>query len=75
MDLLITCIAIAGLLATTVFAGWKAGRPRRDSLRPQWISWPFVTVLSGALLVFAVIHLMNLFGIHTGQNMTSRYGG
>lgn len=75
MNVLISCLAAAALLGLTVFAGWKSGRPRKDSLRPQWISWPLVTVLSGALLVFAIIHLMNLFGFDTGQRVTGRYGG
>lgn len=70
-----TLVAIIILVALTVYAGWKSGRPRKDTLRPQWISWPFVTVLSGALVAFAVVHAMNLMGIHTGQNTTGRYGG
>jgi uncharacterized membrane protein len=75
MDWIITLAVIVILAALTVYAGWKSGRPRKDSVRPQWISWPFVTVLAGALLAFAVVHAMNLMGIHTGQNTTGRYGG
>jgi hypothetical protein len=30
--------------------------------------------VAGALLAFAVIHAMNLMGIHTGQRTLSRYG-
>jgi hypothetical protein len=75
MDWIITIAVIVVLAALTVYAGWKSGRPRKDSVRPQWISWPFVTVLAGALLAFAVVHAMNLMGIHTGQNTTGRYGG
>lgn len=75
MDWIITLSAIVILAALTVFAGWKSGRPRKDSLRPQWVSWPFMTVLGGALLVFAVIHAMNLMGFHTGQNTVGIYGG
>ena len=72
---IITIAAVVGLLTLTVYAGWKSGRPRKDSVKPQWISWPFVTVFAGALLAFAVIHAMNLMGFQTGQNTTSRYGG
>lgn len=74
MDSIITIAAIVILAALTVYAGWKSGRPRKDSVRPQWISWPLVTVVAGALLAFAVIHAMNLMGIHTGQRTLSRYG-
>ncbi len=75
MDWIITLSAAAALLALTIYAGWKSGRPRKDSVKPQWISWPFVTVFAGALLVFAVIHAMNLMGFQTGQNTVGRYGG
>lgn len=75
IDWIITIGAVAGLLGLTVYAGWKSGRPRKDSVKPQWVSWPFVTVFAGALLAFAVIHAMNLLGFHTGQNTTGRYGG
>jgi len=72
---IITLTAIVALLALTVYAGWKSGRPRKDTVKPQWISWPFVTVFAGALLAFAMIHAINLMGFHTGQNTTGRYGG
>ncbi len=75
LNWIITCAVIVLALGTTVFAGWKSGRPRKDTLRPQWISWPFVTVFAGALLLFAIIHAMNLLGFQTGQNTTGRYGG
>lgn len=74
MDWIITGTIIALLLGTTMFAGWKSGRPRKDSIRPQWISWPFVTVLGGTLLLFALIHAMNLMGFQTGQGTLNRLG-
>ena len=74
MDWIVTLSAVSILLALTVFAGWKSGRPRKDSLKPQWISWPFVTILAGALLAFAVIHALNLMGVHTGQRTLGGYG-
>ncbi|MEQ1609319.1 MAG: hypothetical protein ABL956_10200 [Hyphomonadaceae bacterium] len=60
-------------LAATVFAGWKSGRPRKDSLNVQWISWPMLTVLAGAALAFALVHLVNLMGFHTGANLAQKY--
>lgn len=74
MEWIVTLLVIGALAALTVFAGWKSGLPRKDSVRPQWVSWPLVTVVAGALLAFAVIHAMNLMGIHTGQRTLSRYG-
>jgi len=43
-----------------------ASRPRRDSPRPRMISWPFMVLLSGALLMLALVHLLNLMGVKTG---------
>jgi hypothetical protein len=59
--------------AISAFAGWKSGRPRKDSAKTQWISWPLVTVLAGTAVVFALVHLVNLMGFHTGANAAPRY--
>lgn len=59
----------------TAFAGWKSSRPVKDSLKPRFISWPVVAILAAAFLVFAVIHALNLMGMHTGSRTLSRYGG
>ncbi|MEQ1782531.1 MAG: hypothetical protein ABMA14_14300, partial [Hyphomonadaceae bacterium] len=46
----------------TVFAGWKSGQPRKDSLKPLWISWTGILIVSTIVLVFATIHALNLLG-------------
>lgn len=58
-------VAAAGLV-TTVFAAWKSGRPKKDTLNARWISWPLVTVLAAGVLVLAVVHAINLMGVTTG---------
>lgn len=68
MEWTITLVALAASLALTVFAGWKSGRPRKDSLKVQWVSWPLVTVFAAAALTFALVHTVNLMGFHTGGN-------
>lgn len=73
MEWIITIAALAGTLGLTVFAGWKSGRPRKDTHRTQWISWPLVTVFAGAAFVFALVHTVNLMGFQTG-NISQRYG-
>lgn len=73
MEMTITIGVIVGFLALTVFAGWKSGRPRKDSLKVQWISWPLVTVLAGTAVVFALVHLVNLMGFQTGANAAQKY--
>ncbi|MBK8837388.1 MAG: hypothetical protein IPO30_01425 [Hyphomonadaceae bacterium] len=69
----VTLAVALAFLALTVFAGWKSGRPRKDSAKTQWISWPLVTVLAGTAVVFALVHLVNLMGFHTGANAAPRY--
>lgn len=73
-DSTLTGIAIALCLGLTVFAGWKSGRPRKDSPNGRWVSWPLVTVLCGAALVFAIVHAINLLGVDTGDNFRHRLG-
>jgi fatty acid desaturase len=68
MEWTITLVALAASLALTLFAAWKSGRPRKDSLKTKWISWPLVTVFAAAALVFALVHTVNLLGFHTGGN-------
>ena len=74
MEWPITLAFIAAFGALTAFAGWKSSQPRKDSLRARWVSWPVVTLFAGCLLVFAVIHAANLWGIHTGSRTLNKYG-
>lgn len=73
MDMVVTIAALLAFLGLTVFAGWKSGRPRKDSLKAQWISWPLVTVLAGTAVVFALVHLLNVMGLHTGSATAQKY--
>jgi hypothetical protein len=66
MEWTITLAAICAGLAVTIFAGWKSGRPKKDSLNARWISWPLVTVLAAAVLVLGLVHAINLMGVETG---------
>lgn len=73
MEMAFTIAVLLVFAAATVFAGWKAGRPRKDSLNAQWISWPLVTVLAGAAAFFALVHVVNLMGFHTGATAAQKY--
>jgi len=69
-------LTVAGLVvfgALTAFAAWKSGRPRKDSLNAQWISWPLVTVFAATAVIFILIHVMGLMGFHTGQRALGAY--
>lgn len=73
MEMAFTIAVLLVFVAATVFAGWKAGRPRKDSLNAQWISWPLVTVLAGTAAFFALVHVVNLLGFHTGAAAAQKY--
>lgn len=74
MEWSITLAIIALFGGLTAFAGWKSGRPRKDSLKPLWISWTGVAVLGAIVVVFAAIHALNLLGMHTGARTLGKYG-
>jgi len=74
MDWAITIAAIVVFGGLTVFAGWKSGRPRKDSLKVQWVSWPLVTMLAATAAIFAIIHVVGLLGFETGGNTLRGYG-
>ncbi|MDZ4762846.1 MAG: hypothetical protein SGJ21_17445 [Alphaproteobacteria bacterium] len=44
-----------------------SGHPRKDSIRERWISWRFVILLAGAVLLVDLVHLVNLMGLETGK--------
>jgi hypothetical protein len=74
MDWAITIVGIVVFGGLTVFAGWKSGRPRKDSLKVQWVSWPLVTMLAATAAIFAIIHVVGLLGFETGGNTLRGYG-
>lgn len=68
MEWAITISAIVIAAALTAYSSWKTGRPRKDSVRGSFISWPLVTVLAGAAAFMGIVHAANLMGFHTGAN-------
>lgn len=62
-------LAVGGLaFLATLLAVWRSSRPRKDSHKPSWISWRLVTIITGAVVLLAVVHAVNLAGLHTGGN-------
>jgi hypothetical protein len=45
---------------------WLERRPKKD-LNPSLFPTTFILLLSGAIVVLAGIHLLNLIGLHTGR--------
>ncbi len=66
MEWHVTLAAIGAGLVATLFAAWKSGRPKKDSLNARWISWPLVTVIAAAVLLMGVVHAINMMGVQTG---------
>ncbi len=74
MEWPITLGIIALFGGLMVIAGWKSGQPRKDSLKPLWISWTSIVVLAMIVVVLAAIHALNLITVHTGSRTLRRYG-
>ncbi len=71
MEWILTLAASGFGAALTAFAGWKSGRPRKDSLKARWISWPLVTVISGAVMFTGLVHAATLLGLPTQSGATT----
>ena len=56
----LTCVAIVGLMA------WLERHPRR-SLNPRLVPTTPVLLVFGFMGLLALVHLLNLYGIHTGR--------
>lgn len=74
MEWAITVGIVAAFGGLTAFAGWKSGQPRKDRLKPLWISWTGIAVVAMIVVVFAAMHVLGLMGVHTGSRILSRYG-
>jgi hypothetical protein len=60
MDLTQTLAASAAFLAIAVFAGWRGARPPNLNRGPRLAPWRFIMLLSAAVLMFVLGHLVHL---------------
>jgi hypothetical protein len=60
MDLTLTLELAAGFLAAAVFAGWRGARPPNPHKGPRLMPWRFLMILSAAVLLFVLGHLVHL---------------
>ncbi len=60
----LTILAISGGLF--IFASLHAKRPA-DPLKPRLLPWRPIIIMSGAVVIFMIVHLVNLLGFQTGQ--------
>jgi hypothetical protein len=60
MDMTLTLEVAAGFLAVAVFAGWRGARPPNLDRGPRLAPWRFIMLLSAAVLMFVLGHLVHL---------------
>jgi amino acid transporter len=66
MDFGVTVAALATAAACFAFASWRAAQPA-DPLRPRFLPWRTLVVVSGVVGVIMLVHFVNLLGIETGR--------
>ncbi|MDB5499447.1 MAG: hypothetical protein JWP28_3478 [Phenylobacterium sp.] len=67
MDIALTLMIGASLLALAVFAGWRGARPPNPHRGPRLMPWRFIMLLAAAGLLPIIIHMVNLMGVTTGH--------
>lgn len=65
-EVLITLGVLAGSAGLAVFGLWWGGRPA-DPMRTRLIPWTPVVLIATFAAVLALVHLLNLAGLETGQ--------
>jgi hypothetical protein len=62
VEWILTLAACVASVCTFGVAIWQSSRPRKDSLRARWVPWKFVVLLAGAVMVYALLHVLTLLG-------------
>jgi hypothetical protein len=65
-EFLITLAVLLGAAAVIGYMSWLERRPRK-SLTPRMIPTTPTIIVFGFIALLAVVHLANLYGIHTGR--------
>jgi hypothetical protein len=66
LDMGVTLAVLAATIAGYVLASRHAGKPA-DPLRPRLLPWPGIIIGLGFIAFVALVHLINLLGVTTGQ--------
>jgi uncharacterized protein (DUF983 family) len=67
MDSTATLVVLGAASIVLAVAFWRDHRPRTDSLNVRWVPWRFIMLLAAAIILFCLVHLVNLGGLTTGQ--------
>jgi hypothetical protein len=65
-DFWITSAALAGGAGLAAVMAWLERRPR-TSLNPRLLPTTPLLLAGGLVALLALVHLINLFGLHTGR--------
>ena len=68
MDMSLTLLIGAGLVALAAFAGWRGGQPPNPHKGPRLAPWRFIMLLAAAGLFPVLVHIMNLLGFATSRD-------
>jgi hypothetical protein len=66
LDLSETLGVMAGAAVLGVLLGWLGARPPDLHRGPRLVPYRFLMMLCGAVVLFMVVHLVNLMGFTTG---------
>jgi hypothetical protein len=67
MDLAIALGLVLATISFAVFCGWMGARPR-DYSKPRIVSWQFLMLVSAAVVLVTLVHLVNVLGFTTGPH-------
>jgi len=66
IDIWITAAALIAGGALVGFMAWLERRPRKSLDPPLLPTTPFL-LAGGLVIILAIVHLVNLLGVHTGR--------
>ncbi len=66
MNMTITLALLALGVFATVGCGWMGARPK-NYLKPRLIPWQILMLIGAVFVLVVCIHLLNLFGMTTGN--------
>lgn len=67
MNVELTLIAMAVTAGLSVFSGWRGAQPPDLRRGPRMTPWRPLMAASATAFLILLVHLVNLFGISTGQ--------
>jgi amino acid transporter len=65
VSLALTISLLVAFASFSAMASWRASKPATH--KPRMAPWRLLFILSGATALYMLVHLLNLFGVTTGQ--------